>query len=279
MFDFTSPSASRAREPMFFIPGVVLLLVGALLAIHAGLTFLGANAQDAAIRELGFMPGRLTIAVWPERLVALVSRASNDPAAREQTMLIRHFGVLNGGAKIWTLATYALLHGSWSHVIVNCIWLLAFGPPTARRFGPSRFLLFFLVTAAAGALAQWAYSPMDFTPLIGASAGDSGLIAAAARFMFQAGAPLGNWRSFGAGLSGGPSRAPATSLGEALSDRRVLIFIAIWMTTNFLFGAGAQTLGASEAPVAWIAHIGGFVAGLLLFPLFDPSTATAQART
>ena len=60
-------------------------------------------------------------------------------------MLIRYYGVLNGGAKIWTLATYALLHGSWSHVIVNCIWLLAFGPPTARRFGASRFLLFFVV--------------------------------------------------------------------------------------------------------------------------------------
>jgi membrane associated rhomboid family serine protease len=278
MLDFTSPGALRAREPMFFIPGVVLLLVGALLAIHAGLTFLGAGAQDATIRELGFMPGRLTIALSPERLVALLARAGNDPAALEQTMLIRHYEVLNGGAKIWTLATYSLLHGSWSHVIVNCIWLLAFGPPTARRFGPSRFLLFVLVTAVAGALAQWAYSPMDFAPLIGASAADSGLMAAAARFMFQPSAPLGILRDADAGLSGGPNGTSPASFREALSDRRVLIFIVIWMATNFLFGAGAQTLGASEAPVAWIAHVGGFVAGLLLFPLFDPWQAAARAR-
>ena len=53
-------------------------------------------------------------------------------------------------------------------------------------------------------------------------------------------------------------------------------FIAIWMATNFVFGAGAQALGASEAPVAWIAHVGGFVAGLLAFPLFD--RAPSQAR-
>jgi membrane associated rhomboid family serine protease len=277
VLDFNSSGARRAREPIFFIPGAVLLVVCVLLGIHAGLTILGAGIEDAAIRELGFMPGRLTIALWPERLAALVSRASHDPVALEQTILIRHFGVLDGGAKIWTLASYALLHGSWSHVIVNCIWLLAFGPPTARRIGPSRFLLFMVVTAVAGALAQWAFSPMDFTPLIGASAADSGLMAAAARFMFQPGAPLGITREFGAGRLRAPSQAPAESLREVLSGRRVLIFIAIWMATNFLFGAGAQKLGASEAPVAWFAHIGGFIAGLLLFPLFDPPRAPASA--
>ncbi len=41
------------------------------------------------------------------------------------------------------------------------------------------------------------------------------------------------------------------------------------MATNLVFGAGAQTLGASDAPVAWIAHVGGFIAGLVAFPLFD----------
>ena len=269
MLDFTSPAALRAREPMFSVPGVVLLVGGALIGIHAALTYLGADAQEAAVRELGFMPGRLTISLWPQKLAELLARSLRDPDAASQIALIRYFGVLNGGAKIWTLATYALLHGSWTHVIVNCIWLLAFGPPTARRFGPLRFLLFFIVTAIAGALAQWAYSPMDFRPLIGASAADSGLMAAAVRFMFQPGAPLGILSEFGGGRPGRPVETPAASLRDVLGDRRVLIFIAIWMATNFLFGAGAQTLGASDAPVAWIAHVGGFVAGLLLFPWFD----------
>jgi membrane associated rhomboid family serine protease len=65
-------------------------------------------------------------------------------------------------------------------------------------------------------------------------------------------------------------------LTQLLRRRRPLGFIAIWMATNVVFGAGAQALGASDAPVAWIAHIGGFVVGLLAFPLFD--RAPAQRR-
>jgi membrane associated rhomboid family serine protease len=49
----------------------------------------------------------------------------------------------------------------------------------------------------------------------------------------------------------------------------VAIFLAIWLVTNFIFGAGAQDFGLSDAPVAWLAHIGGFAVGLVLFPLFD----------
>src|SRR6202044_2024671 len=182
------------------------------------------------------------------------AQINDSQAALEQAMLIRHFDVLNDGAKIWTLATYALLHSSWTHVSVKCIWRVPSGPPIARRFGALRFLLFFGTTAVAGALAHWAAAPMDFSPLIGASAADSGLMAAAARFVFQPGAPLGGPPGYSAALSRSGTDTPAASLTELLSQRRALIFIAIWMATNFVFGAGAPTLGASEAPVAWIAH-------------------------
>jgi membrane associated rhomboid family serine protease len=121
----------------------------------------------------------------------------------------------------------------------------------------------------AGALAHWAFAPMDFAPLIGASAADSGLMAAAARFMFQPRAPLGAEEVYRDTLTRSRTDARAASLIEIFTQRRALIFIGVWMASNFLFGAGAQTLGASEAPVAWVAHVGGFLAGLLLFPLFD----------
>ncbi len=269
MTDSPIYDGARPREPIFFVPVVVVALVAALLAIHAVLTQMGAATEDGAVRELAFLPGRLTLSIWPDRLGELLARVNTDPSALQQAAMLRHYKALEGGAKLWTLFSYALLHASWTHVAVNSIWLIAFGPPVARRFGSLRFLAFFAVTAAAGALAHWASHPMDFSPLIGASAADSGLMAAAARFIFQPGAPLGDPRDFsGLVIEAGDER-PAPSLRELLRERRAVIFIAIWMVLNLVFGAGAQALGASQAPVAWIAHVGGFVVGLLAFPLFD----------
>jgi membrane associated rhomboid family serine protease len=266
MTDSPFSDGAGRREPIFFVPFVVLALVGALIVIHAVVTLTGAGVRHVVWRDFAFLPGRLTLSIWPDRLDNLLARVNTDTDAREQADLFRQYGGLRGG--VWTLLTYALLHGSWPHVLVNSIWLIAFGPPIARRFGSARFLAFFVMTAVAGALAHWAVNPMDFSPLIGASAADSGLMAAAARFIFQPGEPLsGRPDPSRLVVEAGQRRAPG--LIELLGERRVVIFIVIWMVTNFVFGAGAETLGASDAPVAWVAHVGGFAAGLLAFPLFD----------
>jgi membrane associated rhomboid family serine protease len=55
-----------------------------------------------------------------------------------------------------------------------------------------------------------------------------------------------------------------------LRDPRVLAFLAVWFGLNILFGIGSVSLTEDQQSVAWQAHIGGFLAGLLLFPLFDP---------
>ena len=257
------------REPMFFVPFVVTALVVTLLAIHAVVSQIGVASQNAVVRDLAFIPGRLTLAIWPDRLVDLLARVNADPIALEQAEALRYFHVPLGG--VWTLLTYALLHGSWAHVAINSVWLVAFGPPVARRFGSLRFLLFFAMTAIAGGLAHWAANPMDASPLIGASAAVSGLMAAAARFIFQPGAALSGRRDVSRLVVEADDERRTPSLLQLLGQRRALVFIAIWMATNFIFGAGAQALGASDAPVAWIAHVGGFLAGLLAFPLFDRS--------
>jgi membrane associated rhomboid family serine protease len=89
---------------------------------------------------------------------------------------------------------------------------------------------------------------------------------AATRFMFQPRGPLG---AFGSISHPEVEAIPAASLRDVFLERRTLIFLLIWLGTNFIFGAGAQTLGFSDMPVAWVAHLGGFFSGLLLFPLFD----------
>jgi membrane associated rhomboid family serine protease len=271
--DETTPgepaNAGKAREPIFDAPLVVVALVGLLVAIHGLVSILSDDAVDGLIGQFAFMPGRLTLVFWPQNLGELLARANLDPEALQQASLVRHFHVLQEGGKFWTLLTYAFLHGSWVHVGLNSIWIIAFGPPVARRLGALRFLLLFAATAISGALMHWLFNMMDFTPLIGASAADSGLMAAASRFVFEPGGPLGGATGYSRASSSANYKVPAPPLLSLLREGRVVIFLAIWLVTNFIFGAGAQTFGLSEAPVAWLAHVGGFAFGFFLFPLFD----------
>jgi membrane associated rhomboid family serine protease len=66
------------------------------------------------------------------------------------------------------------------------------------------------------------------------------------------------------------------SLIRALQNGRVLAFLAVWFGVNIIFGIGSIAIGADGASVAWQAHIGGFLAGLILFALFDPIARLPQ---
>jgi len=179
------------------------------------------------------------------------------------------------GADIWTFVTYALLHGDWTHLAINVIWLLPFGTAVARRFGSARFLALFAASAAAGAGVHLLTHPGELLPMIGSSAAVSGFMAAAIRFVFQAGGPLGVFRTAEAPIY----HVPAVPLREALRDPRILAFLVVWFGLNALFGVGSVGILGVDQPVAWQAHIGGFLTGLLLFPLFDPVTAADRAKT
>jgi membrane associated rhomboid family serine protease len=66
-------------------------------------------------------------------------------------------------------------------------------------------------------------------------------------------------------------RVPAAPLMAALRDPRILVFLVSWFGLNLLFGMGSLGVpGVEEQSIAWQAHIGGFMGGLLLFSLFDP---------
>jgi membrane associated rhomboid family serine protease len=231
------------REPIFNAPTVIVWTLVALLAIHVGRLLLPPQTDAWVIATFAFVPARYA------------------PSSEL-------YGVLPGGvgAEVWTFLTYALLHANFMHLIVNGIWLLAFGSPVAWRFGAWRFLLFAAVTAAAGAGAFLVGEFGAAAPMIGASAAISGLTAAAIRFVFHTGGPLGALRAGGAAAF----RVPAVPLRQALREPQVLLFVAVWFGINLLAGISPATLAPGVGAIAWQAHLGGFVAGLLLFPLFDP---------
>jgi membrane associated rhomboid family serine protease len=257
---------SPRHEPMFNAPAAVVGLAVVLVAIYAAFDWANPRIQDFVLVNFAFVPGRLTVSLWPAEAVKLLMRARTDVAAFEQLRAMRDLQALTGGIKPWTLLTYALLHGSWTHVVLNTVWLIAFGPPVARRFGTTRFLVFVAAAAVVSALAQWSSAPMEFAPLIGASGADSGLMGAVTRFIFQPGAPLG---APGPREGDAAEPVPAASLAEVVVNSRARIFVGVWLVSNFIFGAFARPLGLSDMPVAWIAHLGGFAMGIFLFPLFD----------
>ena len=114
-------------------------------------------------------------------------------------------------------------------------------------------------------------------PMIGASAAISGAMAAAMRFVFQQGGPLGVFR---AGGDADTYRVPAASLGATLRDPRFLIFLVVWIGLNALFGLGTVSIGTEAGQeIAWQAHIGGFFAGLILFNAFDPVIPPSELDT
>jgi membrane associated rhomboid family serine protease len=236
------PPVTPPRERIFNVPGPVLALVALLAAIFLIMDFALTETQISDLLTLfAFSPARYAEVV-PQWLPAW------------------------WGPQLWTFVTYALFHANLSHLAFNLVWLLAFGPPIARRFGAWRFHAFCATTAAAGAAAHLATHLDELAPMIGASAAISGTMAAAMRFVFQRGGPLGL-------LGRGEQESyhvPAAPLSTMLRDPRILVFLAVWFGVNLVFGMGAVSMPGAEGIVAWEAHIGGFMAGLLGFSLFDP---------
>ena len=231
------------REPLFNVPPIVATTVGVLVIIHVVRVFLFSEQQDIEfLLSFAFIP------------------------ARYDSSVVLGGALPGGGADVWTFFTYALLHADWTHLGVNSIWLLPFGSAVARRFGALRFLAFFATTAAAGAALHLATHAGEQAPMIGASAAISGTMAAAMRFTFQRGGPLGIFRD----TEERTYRVPAIPLRGVLRDARVLIFLIVWFGINILFGLGSLPMLGADQTVAWQAHIGGFLAGLFLFSWFDP---------
>lgn len=266
MSDMTPEAEQPRREPVFNLPGILVVLVIVMAAIH-GLRDFGLEfRQDAELlREFSFIPARLTAAFDMNAVAQALTSQAKDPV---QLQVARYF-FGDGSAQAWTLVTYAFLHGDWIHLGLNGLWLIAFGGPVARRLGTLRFLALFVVTAVAGALMHYAVHPVEFVPVVGASASVSGIMAAAIRFIFQPGAPLGPpvWHHpLPPDIA---ARLPAVSLRGTFKDRRVLQFTLIWFAINFIFGIASVPLGVTTSAVAWEAHAGGFIAGFVLFSLFD----------
>lgn len=254
------------REPLFNIPGVVLGICALLALVHTLREFLPPETDVQVVSVLAFVPARLSLWLDPSRLEELVRSGLGAQTGLEvasRVHLVRLM-LLDHENALWSMLSYGLLHGSWLHLISNLLWLVAFGSPVARRLGAARFIVLMLAATVAGALAHWWTREFEVVPMVGASAAIAGAMAGAARFVFSPGFQMG-----GVGTDAEARAIPAEPLFGLWRNGRAMGFIVIWFVTNAIFGSGLVPLAGEEASIAWQAHVGGFLAGLLLFPLLD----------
>lgn len=150
-----------------------------------------------------------------------------------------------------TVVTSMFLHGGWMHLIGNMLYFWIFGNNIEDSVGHFKFVLFYLLCGAAAAATQVAISPDSTVPMIGASGAISGVLGAY-MLLFP--------------------RAPVTILVPIVIFIRI-IQVPAWVMLLFWFAlqlvSGSLQLGVRlTGGVAFWAHVGGFVAGLALIPLF-----------
>jgi membrane associated rhomboid family serine protease len=158
-------------------------------------------------------------------------------------------------AELVTPFTAMFLHGGWLHVIGNMLFLYIFGDNVEDILGHGRYLAFYILCGALSFMAQIALQSNSMVPNVGASGAIAGVL--------------------GAYILLFPRARIVTLLPIVifftLVEIPAFVFIGIWFVIQFL--SGALTLGRADAlsgGVAWWAHIGGFIAGMILIKLMAP---------
>jgi membrane associated rhomboid family serine protease len=167
--------------------------------------------------------------------------------------------------------TYMVVHAGWVHLLVNVLWMLAFGTAVARRVGDRKFAVFSVLCGVVGAVTHLIVHFGQMAPVVGASAAISGQMAGALRFIFNA-------QPYPGGRSPDFVSAPLMPLRQTVRDLRILFFLALWVAINAYFGLTAVRLAGREGGIAWEAHIGGFLCGLLTFGFFDEGPSQNSVR-
>ena len=229
----------KDMSPRRSVPLMTILLIIANVLVFFYQIGLTPRAGDAFIMTYGLVPAKIQMALAGTPHVTI-------------------------GDALVPLFTCMFLHGGWLHILGNMWFLWIFGGNVEDRLGPFTFLLFYLVCGIASGITQAVFSWGSHIPSVGASGAISGVLGAYIVFFPYARiltlVPLFIFFF--------TARIPA------------MIFIGLWFVVQFLSGVG--TLGATGAAasggVAWWAHIGGFVLGVVLAGLVKGRPADIYGR-
>jgi len=147
--------------------------------------------------------------------------------------------------------TNTFLHAGWLHLILNMWTLWLFGGVVEDRLGHGRYLVFYLVCGVVASLAHAALNPESTVPALGASGAIAGVMGA-----FMAMFPLARVVVV----------VPIIFI-PLFFQLPAFVFVGVWFLINLLQGTVDLFAHSTGAGVAWWAHVGGFLAGIILAPL------------
>jgi membrane associated rhomboid family serine protease len=154
------------------------------------------------------------------------------------------------------------LHGGWFHLIGNMWYLWIFGDNVEDRLGHVRFLVFFILCGMLANLAHYVFNASSAVPAIGASGAVAGVL--------------------GAYLISYPTARILVVLPIfffiQFFELPALIVLGFWFFLQFLNGAASIVRSSATGGVAWWAHIGGFIGGIIIFRLFKPRPRVRYRR-
>jgi membrane associated rhomboid family serine protease len=178
-------------------------------------------------------------------LVFFLELQSGEPFIRQWAFIPARFSEDPSGDAA-TLFSAMFMHGGWMHLLGNMLYLWIFGDNVEDRFGPVKFLLFYLVAGLAASFAQYAVNPASAIPNVGASGAIAGVL--------------------GAYLLMFPKARVDVLLGRQVVAMPAFIVLGFWVALQLVSGVGsiADTAQTEQGGVAYMAHVGGFVAGLVL---------------
>ncbi len=163
----------------------------------------------------------------------------------------------NPGAEILTLFTSMFMHAGWVHLGGNMLYLWIFGDNVEDRFGHIKYVIFYLLCGLAATLAQLVFNVGSNLPNLGASGAIAGVLGAYILLF-----PQGRVRVL---------------QGQQVIQVPALIVIGLWIVLQFFSGIGSIANTADTGGVAFMAHIGGFIAGFVLAFLFRGKAAPQLA--
>lgn len=154
----------------------------------------------------------------------------------------------NPGGDFLTLFSSMFMHGGWLHLGGNMLYLWIFGDNVEDRFGHIKFIIFYLICGLAATFAQLVFSMDSVIPNLGASGAIAGVL--------------------GGYILLFPKGQVKVLQGSRIVQVPALIVLGLWIVLQFFSSIGSITDTADTGGVAYMAHVGGFVAGFLLTFLF-----------